>query len=271
MRRERNGTVRAGEKSRYVRAYDRLTRSVSSDPGWRLNVEALRAVHDEAVGGCDFRDIELRVAHGHVFPAPSSINSLLTDTFGRLAQSDDPAPLKAAQAHLELLGIHPFFDGNGRTARLAASLILIRDGFKSTLLAATEQHFDMDPLDYIPLLARFQYGEIGGPACIAGLIQAMIKNGMYATWFRDRESRIRARCIELGLEPHWSSGLTTYDLGRTQNEVRGELGLWKAATKGETSMRELIQGLSAQERARLWTQLQRLLDEELDDAPAAEA
>ena len=36
-----------------------------------------------------------------------------------------PAPVRAALAHLELVGIHPFEDGNGRTARALAHLLLV--------------------------------------------------------------------------------------------------------------------------------------------------
>jgi hypothetical protein len=269
MRRERNGTVRAGEKARYVQAYDRLTRLVSSDSGWALDIETLRAIHNEAVGGWSFRDIELRVIGGHVFPPPQSINRALTSALECLAQSSDPAPVKAARAHLQLLGIHPFLDGNGRTARLVASLMLIKDGFRSTLLAAVEQHFGMDPLDYIPLLDRFQYGEIDESSCMAGLMQAMIRSAMYAAWFRGRESRIQARCIELGLEPNWAAALTAYDLGMTRNQNNDEFRLWKAATNGETPLHELIQTLSLKESTRFSAQLQRLLDEELDEAVAS--
>ena len=39
------------------------------------------------------------------------------------------SPEVAFTAHQRLVGIHPFNDGNGRTARLLMNLILIRDGF----------------------------------------------------------------------------------------------------------------------------------------------
>jgi Fic family protein len=40
-----------------------------------------------------------------------------------------PAPASAFQAHLRLVAIHPFNDGNGRTARLLMNLLLVRDGY----------------------------------------------------------------------------------------------------------------------------------------------
>ena len=54
----------------------------------------------------------------------------------------------AASLHLELLIIHPFRDSNGRVARLVSSFVLMRAGYKSTLLAAVEQHFGVQPRAY---------------------------------------------------------------------------------------------------------------------------
>ena len=55
------------------------------------------------------------------------------------SHSVDPVPLngpalelhpveRAALAHYRLVAIHPFIDGNGRTARLVMNLLLIREG-----------------------------------------------------------------------------------------------------------------------------------------------
>jgi Fic family protein len=37
--------------------------------------------------------------------------------------------LRAIQAHYDIVTIHPFIDGNGRTARLFMNMILLLDGF----------------------------------------------------------------------------------------------------------------------------------------------
>lgn len=41
---------------------------------------------------------------------------------------------RAALAHHRLTAIHPFIDGNGRTARLVMNLLLLRDGFPTTII-----------------------------------------------------------------------------------------------------------------------------------------
>jgi len=64
----------------------------------------------------------------HTFPSPPEIPALMND-FARWLVSAGNAPDVAFAAHMRLVDIHPFNDGNGRTARLLMNLILIRSGY----------------------------------------------------------------------------------------------------------------------------------------------
>jgi Fic family protein len=64
----------------------------------------------------------------HVFPAPALIPSLTGEFAAWLAGASD-SPATAFEAHRRLVAIHPFNDGNGRTARLLMNLILLRGGY----------------------------------------------------------------------------------------------------------------------------------------------
>lgn len=64
----------------------------------------------------------------HGFPSPVEVPALMED-FCRWLASRDDGPTTAFEAHLRLVGIHPFNDGNGRTARLLMNLILARAGY----------------------------------------------------------------------------------------------------------------------------------------------
>ena len=62
------------------------------------------------------------------FPSPAEIPALMGDFAAWLAAAP-AAPDNAFTAHRRLVDIHPFNDGNGRTARLLMNLILIRGGY----------------------------------------------------------------------------------------------------------------------------------------------
>lgn len=69
----------------------------------------------------------------------------------------------AAKAHVELVRIHPFVDGNGRTARLLTSLLLMRRGYPPAMYTATRReeyfkaldkaHMTGDPADFAVITA----------------------------------------------------------------------------------------------------------------------
>jgi Fic family protein len=57
-------------------------------------------------------------------------------------------PVVAALAHLEFVAIHPFNDGNGRTARAIARLILVSHGYALGGLVSLDAHLDLDRSAY---------------------------------------------------------------------------------------------------------------------------
>lgn len=64
----------------------------------------------------------------HHFPAPVEVPALM-EAFCTWLGSAQNTPETAFDAHRELVGIHPFNDGNGRTARLLMNLVLGRAGY----------------------------------------------------------------------------------------------------------------------------------------------
>ena len=63
---------------------------------------------------------------------------------------------RAGLAHLNFVAIHPFLDGNGRTARILETLILYRSGLKSYELVSLEEYFGRDTQSYYAALNRSQ-------------------------------------------------------------------------------------------------------------------
>jgi len=64
-----------------------------------------------------------------------------------------PVPLIAALTHYQFVTIHPYYDGNGRTARLLASFILQRGGYGLNGFFALEEHHARDLDAYYRALA----------------------------------------------------------------------------------------------------------------------
>ena len=56
--------------------------------------------------------------------------------------------IKAGIIHYEISRIHPFLDGNGRTGRAVATLIMFLDGYDIRKFFSLEEYFDENPMDY---------------------------------------------------------------------------------------------------------------------------
>lgn len=88
----------------------------------------------------------------HHFPSPAEIPALMGDFAAWLGQAS-ATPETAFAAHQRLVDIHPFNDGNGRTARLLMNLILIRGGYPPVAVRPE------DRLAYIRGLQQAQAGQ----------------------------------------------------------------------------------------------------------------
>src|SRR6185312_15228143 len=85
-----------------------------------------------------------------------------------------PNHAKVPGLHFDLLTVHPFEDGNGRTARLLQNLHLIREGFASTLIGPDEKAAYFDVL----LKAQIAVPGIGNAAPFIDYIAALEKRSL---------------------------------------------------------------------------------------------
>ena len=70
------------------------------------------------------------------------------------APSVDTRLIQAGMAHLNLVMIHPFRDGNGRMARCLQSLVLARAGVLSPVFISIEEYLGRNTLRYYDVLAE---------------------------------------------------------------------------------------------------------------------
>ncbi len=76
----------------------------------------------------------------------------------RAGDLDAPVVVRAAMAHLNLVSIHPFQDGNERLSRILQSLVLARDGVLAPELGSIEEHLARDTGRYYAILQQVQGG-----------------------------------------------------------------------------------------------------------------
>lgn len=88
----------------------------------------LKGIDDQHAG--QLRKIAVRIAGSSVtFPIAVKVPELMENYVRWLHTTKDHPVLVAADAHYKLVAIHPFVDGNGRTARLIMNLLLIQAGY----------------------------------------------------------------------------------------------------------------------------------------------
>ena len=100
-----------------------------------------------------------------IFPNAAKIPELMA-SFGEWLSAAIPNPASSFDAHFRLVAIHPFGDGNGRTARLLMNLLLLRDGYPPIAVRPEDRKLYLDALEHASLkgdmgpFQRFLYGRL---------------------------------------------------------------------------------------------------------------
>ena len=84
----------------------------------------------------------------YVPPEYTDIPALLDELVEYVNTTDDHPLIVAAVVHYQLVTIHPFEDGNGRTARLMSGYILDLNGYGFNGIGSLEEYFAYDPDEY---------------------------------------------------------------------------------------------------------------------------
>lgn len=117
-------------------------------------------IHEIILRGIDnanaghFRGVPVRISGSRVVLLnPVKVPDLMEEFVSWLRQETELHPVElAAEAHFRLVTIHPFVDGNGRTARLLMNLILIMHGYPPAIIRKR------DRIKYIGYLEQAQTG-----------------------------------------------------------------------------------------------------------------
>jgi Fic family protein len=92
--------------------------------------------------------VNLKDGTKHIFCAPMKIVDEMDLFFEWLFSDKEEHPvIMAAEAHTRFVSIHPFIDGNGRTARLIMNLILLQNGYAPAIIKNKERVEYLDAIE----------------------------------------------------------------------------------------------------------------------------
>ena len=155
----------------YARAMDHVG-VMAGDPVFRwldrvildLHFDACWFQRDRSPGR--WRTGSIGVTTGHRRPlirrgppgTMSPASWLRSSTGSRTRDSEAHVVVRAAMAHLHVVSVHPFRDGNGRISRIVQSLVLAREGLVSPEFASIEEYLGEHTPAYYAALQGAQGG-----------------------------------------------------------------------------------------------------------------
>jgi len=130
-----------------------------------ITVALMEKFHEELMDGLDDRikgkvrtgsvfvghklGEELVVKHNPPFHTAEEIKAALDELYGWLRENQEVHPLlKAGILHHQFAYIHPFFDGNGRIARVLTSYFLLLQQYEVTKYFILDDYYDIDRQQY---------------------------------------------------------------------------------------------------------------------------
>ena len=135
-----------------------------------------------------------------------------------IADGDIPVPVVAALAHYQFATIHPYFDGNGRTARLMTNLLLHRGGYGLNGIYSLEEY-------YAANLERYYGGLAVGNShnYYFGRIEADVTPfvAYFCLGMADAFAAVRARAEAASRENVLDQSAVLRDLSPQQRQVLG--------------------------------------------------
>ena len=163
----------AKELLNYRRAFDFVAEYVFSQGV--ITEGLIREIHKYLVDGVrensalpgQYRAVQNYVANSktkeiiYTPPAAYDVPLFMTELIEWLQNEKSiPAVLVAGIAQFQLVHIHPFLDGNGRTARLLSTLCLYKSGYDFKKLFTISEYYDRNRQDYYNALQSVRSGNM---------------------------------------------------------------------------------------------------------------
>lgn len=141
--------------------------------------------------------------------------------------------LRAGILHYELVRIHPFTDGNGRTARAMALLLLFLEGYQVKKFFSLEEYYDANPNDYYTSLQS-----VG----VTGDLTAWLE--YFTLGIAIEFARIKDLVRKLSLDLHLKSTLGGKQIALTDRQIKLVEYLERHGALGMSEGRDLLPDVS---------------------------
>jgi Fic family protein len=154
----------------YARAMDHVG-VMAEDPAFRwldrvildLHFDACYFQRDKSPGRWRTAPIGVTGSGGRLIyegPDADQVPQLMGEVVEWLEQRDldSHVAVRAAMAHLHVVSVHPFRDGNGRISRIVQSLVLAREGLLPLEFASIEDYLAEHTPEYYDVLKEVQGG-----------------------------------------------------------------------------------------------------------------
>jgi len=250
---------------REVQSYYKASGTAEAIAGLKrpLDVDDIRLFHGTAFEGVakptPYRDgqnvIRDGVTGGIVYMPPEAkevpglMKELVEWINDAIAAERLPAPLIAALAHYQFATIHPYYDGNGRTARLLATMILHRCGYGLKGIFTLEEFYARNLVGYYKALAvgpSHNYHLGRAEADVSGFVQ------YFCVGMADAFARIVANAGRMGGETLPDKANLMRALRPLQRQVLGLLAQSQVVTANEIAAYLGIPSRQARESCAKW-------------------
>ncbi|MBN2825621.1 MAG: Fic family protein [Campylobacterales bacterium] len=102
----------------------------------------LKSIHPKEAGRYRTQNVGVKKSNGEIyhFCEPLKIQEKMEEFIEWLQKSHELHPIqRATLAHYHFVTIHPFIDGNGRTARILMNLILMQNGYVPAIIEFSDR------------------------------------------------------------------------------------------------------------------------------------
>ncbi len=172
--REHLEAINHAEAVDYIKEIARQEIAIGERTIKEIHALILHGINRENAGV--YRNVPVMISGSmHIPPQPYLIDKLMEDfmlTYQKMETDKVHPILIAAYLHDELVRIHPFIDGNGRTSRLLMNLYLLRNGYTLVTLkgsndekigyytALEKSHTEHLPEDFLALVVKAEIASL---------------------------------------------------------------------------------------------------------------